>query len=78
MFGDVANVQGESFCWHLAGDVLYPVHESEGQSLAIHSWATKNGLLKGSTHLWDVGKDGANNHLVGFVFFCFSHLSALR
>lgn len=65
VFGDGANVyikEGEPYCWHLTGEVMYPLHESEGENLAIHSWATKYGLLVGGTDLWDVKIEGANAH----------------
>ena len=57
IFGDGASVyikERERFCWHLAGEKLYPLHESKGECLGIHSWATAHGLLEGSTNIWDI------------------------
>jgi hypothetical protein len=65
VFGDGANVfikEGETFCWHLESEVLYPVHAADGENLGVHSWATRDGLLKGATDLWDVKVEGANRH----------------
>ncbi len=41
IFGDGACVyskEGEGYCWHVAGEHLYPRHESEGEGLGIHLW----------------------------------------
>ena len=65
VFGDGASIcikERESYCWHAAGEHLYPLHESEGEALGIHLWGSGSRLLLPSLDIWDIQHDGANNH----------------